>query len=399
MDEIGDLVKASGKSIKVGQMVSWGSSGGNATGKVVKVKRNGSIKVPDSSFTITGTEYNPAVLIRVYQDGKPTDTLDGHKMKTLRSIKKTIGGSSSQHQYEDEAGTPESYVRNGGENKDMSENIKKTTEPDPEGDIAVLKSVNSDLARRKISKAIDSLEKALANLPDTSRASDVNVSQEAAPVNKSVDSTDLTQVVTKSAQDYLSSAKRSIKKALANLPDTGRAASVSVSQEAAPINKDVGDANSVDGVGANSKPANDTVSQDAKPMTKACTCGDCPECSAKGITKANTCGAADCTGTDCKKCNAMGMTKAACDCCDKCDANCDGKCCDKCTSVKLDEAEGMAPGNLQLEDAVGITKSVDEVVTESQSQTSLEMIEKAKMNISDSVWGGSFSAPIIPRIK
>ena len=59
----------------------------------------------------------------------------------------------------------------------------------------------------------------------------------------------------------------------------------------------------------------------------------------------------------------------------------------------------MAPGNLQLEDAVGITKSVDEVIAESQSETSLEMIEKAKMNISDSVWGGSFSAPTIPRIK
>jgi hypothetical protein len=396
MDEIGDLVKASGKSIKVGQMVSWGSSGGNATGKVVKVKRNGSIKVPNSSFTITGTEDNPAVLIRVYQDGKPTDTLVGHKMNTLRSIKKTIGGSSSQHQYEDEAGTPESYVRNGGENKDMSENIKKTTEPDPEGDIAVLKSVNSDLARRKISKAIDSLEKAMANLPDTSRASGVNVSQEAAPVNKSVD---LTQVVTKSASDYLYSAKKAIKKALANLPDTGRAGSVAVSNETTPIKKDVGDAQDAVGVGENSKPANDTVSQDAKPMTKACTCGDCPECSAKSVTKANTCGAADCTGTDCKKCNAMGMTKAACDCCDKCDANCDGKCCDKCTSVKLDEAEGMAPGNLQLEDAVGITKSVDEVVTESQSQTSLEMINNAKMDISDSVWGGAFGAPSIPRIK
>jgi hypothetical protein len=46
-----------------------------------------------------------------------------------------------------------------------------------------------------------------------------------------------------------------------------------------------------------------------------------------------------------------------------------------------------------------IKKSVDEVIAESQSETSLEMIERAKMNISDSVWGGSFSAPTIPRIK
>jgi len=401
MDEIGDLVKGSGKSIKVGQMVSWGSSGGNATGKVVKVKRNGSIKVPDSSFTITGTEDNPAVLIRVYQDGKPTDTLVGHKMNTLRSIKKTIGGSSSQHQYEDEAGTPESYVRNGGEKENMSENIEKTTtEPDPNGDIAVLKSVDSDLARRKIQKAIISLEKAMANMPDTGRASSVSVSNETAPVSKAVDtdndkktdlsrpnSDDVSSAVTKSASDYLYSAKKAIKKALANLPDTSRASSVSVSQEAGPINKDVGNATDVDGVGANSKPANDTVSQDAKPMTKACTCGDCPECSAKAVTKANTCGAEDCTGADCKKCAAMGIKKAACDCCDKCGPDCKGGCCDKCTSVKL-------------EDAYGMSKSAIDAVTESQSKTSLDMINDAKVDVlSKSAWGGAFGAPSIPRIK
>jgi len=278
-------------------------------------------------------------------------------------LNKVIGGSSSQHQYEDEAGTPESYVRNGGENKDMSENIEKTTEPDPEGDIAVLKSVNSDLARRKISKAIDSLEKALANLPDTSRASDVNVSQEAAPVNKSVDSTDLTQVVTKSAQDYLSSAKRSIKKALANLPDTGRAASVSVSQEAAPINKNVGNPDSVDGVGANSEPANPTTSTDAEPMTKADDCG--PDC--EGCTK--------CSGMSKDVTSEEVVEKAA-------DTDKDGD-----TESDTDK------------DGDAIKKSVDEVVLESQSQTSLEMINNAKMDISDSVWGGSFSAPVIPRIK
>jgi hypothetical protein len=193
--------------------------------------------------------------------------------------------------------------------------------------------------------------------------------------------------VKKSASDYLYSAKKAIKKALANLPDTGRAGSVAVSNETAPIKKDVGDATDVDGVGANSKPANDTVSQDAKPMTKACTCGDCPECSANSVTKANTCGAADCTGTDCKKCAAMGITKAACDCCDKCGPDCKGGCCDKCTSVKL-------------EDAYGMSKSVNEVVEESQNKTSLDMINDAKADLlSKSVWGGAFGAPGIPRIK
>ena len=75
------LEKADG--IKVGSMVSWGSSGGTAKGKVVRVKSEGSINVPDSSFSIKAEEDNPAVLIRIYKDGKPTETLVGHKMNTL----------------------------------------------------------------------------------------------------------------------------------------------------------------------------------------------------------------------------------------------------------------------------------------------------------------------------
>jgi hypothetical protein len=71
-------------SVRVGQMVSWNSSGGTARGKVVRVVRNGSINVPNSDFTITGTPDSPAALIRIYRDGKPTDTLVGHKVNTLR---------------------------------------------------------------------------------------------------------------------------------------------------------------------------------------------------------------------------------------------------------------------------------------------------------------------------
>ena len=73
------------KGIGVGDMVSWSSSGGTATGKVIKIIRNGKYNVPGSSFTITGTQDDPAVAIRVYQDGKPTDTVVGHKLSTLRS--------------------------------------------------------------------------------------------------------------------------------------------------------------------------------------------------------------------------------------------------------------------------------------------------------------------------
>ena len=74
------------ESVRVGQMVSWNSSGGRAEGKVVRVIRNGSYSVPGSSLTITGTTDDPAAAIRVYRNGEPTDTIVGHKVKTL-SIK------------------------------------------------------------------------------------------------------------------------------------------------------------------------------------------------------------------------------------------------------------------------------------------------------------------------
>ena len=76
-------------SVRVGQMVSWNSSGGRAEGKVVRIIRNGKYNVPDSSFEITGTPDDPAVAIRVYRDGEPTDTIVGHKMKTL-TVKKSM---------------------------------------------------------------------------------------------------------------------------------------------------------------------------------------------------------------------------------------------------------------------------------------------------------------------
>ena len=82
MEMIPEMSKAD--SVRVGQMVSWNSSGGTARGKVVRVVRNGSINVPNSDFTITGTPDNPAALIRIYRDGKPTDTLVGHRVDTLR---------------------------------------------------------------------------------------------------------------------------------------------------------------------------------------------------------------------------------------------------------------------------------------------------------------------------
>ena len=72
------------KNVSVGDRVSWNASGGTAEGKVLRIERSGKINVPDSSFEIEGSEDDPAALIVLYRDGKPTDTKVGHKVSTLK---------------------------------------------------------------------------------------------------------------------------------------------------------------------------------------------------------------------------------------------------------------------------------------------------------------------------
>ena len=78
-----DKDRAAPDALSVGDFVSWNSSGGRATGRITKIERDGSINVPDSDFTIKGTEDDPAALIRLYRDGDETDTYVGHKFSTL----------------------------------------------------------------------------------------------------------------------------------------------------------------------------------------------------------------------------------------------------------------------------------------------------------------------------
>ena len=76
--------------LKIGDFVSWNSSGGRARGRIVRIVRDGTINVPDSDFTIEGTEDDPAALIRIFreqEDGwESTDVLVGHKFSTLTKI-------------------------------------------------------------------------------------------------------------------------------------------------------------------------------------------------------------------------------------------------------------------------------------------------------------------------
>jgi hypothetical protein len=73
------------KAIGVGSMVSWNSSGGRARGKITRIIRSGTYNVPNSDFTLNASEDDPVAVIRLYRDGEPTDTIVGHKLKTVRA--------------------------------------------------------------------------------------------------------------------------------------------------------------------------------------------------------------------------------------------------------------------------------------------------------------------------
>ena len=74
----------------VGDFVEWDSSGGTARGRIEHVMREGVLGIPNSTFSITAEEGDPAVLIRVYRELRDgyvaTETLVGHKASELRGI-------------------------------------------------------------------------------------------------------------------------------------------------------------------------------------------------------------------------------------------------------------------------------------------------------------------------
>jgi len=76
--------KAEVGSVKVGDMVSWDSSGGRARGKIKRIVSSGKVQVPDTDITLNATEDDPVALITLYRGGEATDVTVGHKIKTLR---------------------------------------------------------------------------------------------------------------------------------------------------------------------------------------------------------------------------------------------------------------------------------------------------------------------------
>ena len=82
--------RAEPDGLQDGDFVQWDSSGGTAKGKIESIKREGSVEVPCTEFTIETTPEDPAALIRIYSEGddgwEATETLVGHKFSTLTKI-------------------------------------------------------------------------------------------------------------------------------------------------------------------------------------------------------------------------------------------------------------------------------------------------------------------------
>lgn len=117
------------RSLKEGDMVSWNASGGTATGKVIHVMDYGTLDVPNSKFKLKGDKKNPAVLIQLYRDGKPTDTKVGHKMSSLsKSLDVLKHGSHDQKTHGRKGGGGGGGMESGGRSIDSKRDNKEVSE-------------------------------------------------------------------------------------------------------------------------------------------------------------------------------------------------------------------------------------------------------------------------------
>lgn len=111
-DEEHEGERAAPDALAVDDFVSWNTSGGRARGQIERIERDGTINVPDSEFTIEGTEDDPAALIRVWREGEEgyeaSETLVGHKFSTLTKIDSLRSVDMEQR---DVNLTPPAYMR------------------------------------------------------------------------------------------------------------------------------------------------------------------------------------------------------------------------------------------------------------------------------------------------
>lgn len=67
-----DEKRAEAGELSVGDFVRWSSSGGNAYGRIIQISTDSDLEA-DSGFVITGTEEDPAALIRIYRYDSESD--------------------------------------------------------------------------------------------------------------------------------------------------------------------------------------------------------------------------------------------------------------------------------------------------------------------------------------
>lgn len=85
------MFKAKPEDLKVGDYVSWGTSGSDARGKIVDKKTDGEVNSSISGYTLTGTPDDPAYVIKLVQkdqDGNDvlTEQTVVHRADALRKI-------------------------------------------------------------------------------------------------------------------------------------------------------------------------------------------------------------------------------------------------------------------------------------------------------------------------
>ena len=127
-DEMDIETRAEAGDLKVGDMVSWQSSGGRARGKIDRIIKDGSIDVPDSDFTITGTEDNPAALITLYRDGEPTDRKVGHRFSALTKIDDRMVHDEEERHIKNVTETDDSYIIEFGKSEEPEMAVEEEEE-------------------------------------------------------------------------------------------------------------------------------------------------------------------------------------------------------------------------------------------------------------------------------
>ena len=145
----GTKTKAAPDELKVGDFVTWDSSGGMAVGEIVDIETNGKVEVPNSDFSVEGTSEDPAAMIKIYKEMEggeyeETDVFVAHKFSTLTKM---------EVETETEVEVEESMMEEKPEGEEMS---KKLTALDKRlSDLMIaLESLEKRLDQADIAKAV-----------------------------------------------------------------------------------------------------------------------------------------------------------------------------------------------------------------------------------------------------